>query len=56
MKKFVGLIAETLTGEGCTAVDATKRAMLVMADLRDMADPKRLRFQKRIRAKTTVGH
>jgi hypothetical protein len=52
MKKFVGLIAETLTGEGCTAADAT----LVIADPRDMAGPTRFRFQKRIRAKITVGH
>jgi hypothetical protein len=33
------LIAETLTGEGCTAVDARKRAKVVFAGLRDGAEP-----------------
>ena len=44
MKKFVGSIAGTLTGEGCTVVDAKKRAKLVIADLRDVAEPGRFRF------------
>jgi hypothetical protein len=38
------LIAETLAGEGCTAVDARKRARVVFADLRDGAEPRRCSF------------
>src|SRR5260370_36429787 len=38
------LIAETLAGEGCTAVDARKRARMVFADLRDGAEPRRCSF------------
>jgi hypothetical protein len=30
--------------EGCTAVDARQRAKLVIADLRDVAEPRRYRF------------
>jgi hypothetical protein len=44
VKKFVGLIAETLAGEGCAAVDARNRAKLLMADLRDAREPRRFCF------------
>jgi hypothetical protein len=38
------LIAETLAGEGYAAVDAGKRAKVVVADLRDAAEPRRFWF------------
>jgi hypothetical protein len=44
MKKFVGLIAETLTGEGCTVVDARKHAKRVFAGFPDVTEPRRFRF------------
>ncbi len=43
-KKFAGLMAEALAGEGCPVVDARKRAKLVIADLRDVTEPGRFRF------------
>jgi hypothetical protein len=43
-KKFVGLIAETLAGEGSIVVDAKMRTKLVIVDLRDVTKPGRFRF------------